>query len=286
MKLLVIIALLIAISAGYAQIYFVDTEDSAKLTVHELAQQLQEFDVIFFGEWHGIESIHEAQAVVTEALAEDSANLILSFEMWERDSQPVLDSFLQGDIPEEQFVAQSRIWTNYENYRPLLMIAKDYKMTVIAANVPRVYAGRVVQEGWDFIDSLPSGERGYIAQRLSAPEDDYKREFMLLMNGMGGHQYSAETMHKYYLAQCIKDDTMAESIALAKQANPEARIIHFNGDFHSRSFLGTVSRLRTLMPEIKIAVISPEAVTNFKNPQLPDNMASLATYLLLSLPID
>ena len=60
-----------------------------------------------------------------------------------------------------------------------------------------------------------------------------------------------------YAAQCIKDDTMAESILMHHRIPPRRKIIHFNGDFHSRKHLGTAQKIQVLEPMLKVAVITP-----------------------------
>jgi uncharacterized iron-regulated protein len=60
-----------------------------------------------------------------------------------------------------------------------------------------------------------------------------------------------------YAAQCIKDDTMAESLKQHLLSFPRQRIIHYNGDFHSRKHLGTAQKFSLLMPDIETAVIAP-----------------------------
>jgi uncharacterized iron-regulated protein len=63
---------------------------------------------------------------------------------------------------------------------------------------------------------------------------------------------------RFYLAQCVKDDTMAESIARAynRSMEPKPLIVHFNGAFHSDYRLGTVARVRARLEKARVAVIS------------------------------
>ncbi|MCD8480920.1 MAG: preprotein translocase subunit YajC [Candidatus Cloacimonetes bacterium] len=122
------------------------------------------------------------------------------------------------------------------------------------------YAGRTARNGWDFVDNLPIEERKWIAQNLTAPLDKYREEFMLTMQRMGGDHFSEGYLENYYQAQCMKDDTMAESIVMAMAYHKKSRVIHFNGVFHSQEFLGTVSRVRKALPKARIAVITPIAM--------------------------
>ena len=55
----------------------------------------------------------------------------------------------------------------------------------------------------------------------------------------------AAMIYQIYQAQCIKDDTMAESIARQRQRDPMRPVLHINGSFHSDYVMGTYSRLQT-----------------------------------------
>ena len=76
--------------------------------------------------------------------------------------------------------------------------------------------------------------------------------------GAGGADTDAAFLERVFAAQCIKDDTMAESIALAlaDAGEPAPVVVHWNGRFHSDFGLGTVERLRRRVPDLNIAVVS------------------------------
>ena len=84
---------------------------------------------------------------------------------------------------------------------------------------------------------------------------------------------TAGQMEAFYRAQCLKDDTMAESIADHHRRYPDRKIIHYQGDFHSRYRLGVVEKLQVLEPELKILVLTPVYVEDFKH--LPEKARSL-----------
>lgn len=108
------------------------------LFFNQLADALMGYDVIFVGERHDAKAAHEAELAILTSLAERDSNLVLALEMFERDVQDVLDSYLVGDTPEDTFLARSRPWPNYKtDYRPLVEFAKANKIAVVAANVPR-----------------------------------------------------------------------------------------------------------------------------------------------------
>jgi hypothetical protein len=73
----------------------------------------------------------------------------------------------------------------------------------------------------------------------------------------------ADRLARMYEAQCLKDDTMAESIHDYLEAHPEIRrVVHMNGSFHSSFALGTVNGLKKRRPGLEIAVVTCWPVAN------------------------
>jgi len=230
---------------------------------------LSRSDVVFFGEQHDDPETHRAEAVVLEALGEMGRPVVLSLEMFERDVQPVIDDYLAGRINEADFLARSRPWDNYAtDYRPLVEMAKARGWRVIAANVPRAMASSVSRTGVAALDALSPAERAQAARELACPKDDYHARFMNAMKGHGPGGSAGDTLptamaERFYLSQCVKDETMAESIVTALTAAPRnAIVIHYNGLFHSDFGQGTVERVRRRAPGRKLVVITAVAVAD------------------------
>ena len=53
------------------------------------------------------------------------SRVALSMEMFDRDVQPVMNEYLQGFIREKNFKKDSRSWSNYRDYRPMVEFAKE-----------------------------------------------------------------------------------------------------------------------------------------------------------------
>ncbi|MBW6514965.1 MAG: ChaN family lipoprotein [Candidatus Syntrophosphaera sp.] len=283
MRTVILIALLCLLGtalAGSGPI-FVNAKTGKALEASQLARQLKKYDLIFFGEWHGNAAIHSAQASLLRELQAVDPRLALSFEMFERDVQTWLDQYLLGEITEEEFLAYSRPWPNYAtDYRPLVEFAREQGLPAIAANVPRPLAGRAARLGEKFLEELADDEKAWVAERISAPEGKYKERFLATMRQNMGHgdPGDAQLYDNLFLAQCVKDDTMAESILQARQRFPKHRIIHFNGDFHSRESLGTVERVLERSPKLKAAVISPLA----EGETIPEGAERIADWFILA----
>lgn len=286
MRFIVLLLAMLAVGVLNGTDYrIVSARDGKTYTLKTMAKELSKYDLVFFGEFHDNATIHQLQAEILPLL-EGKKELILSFEMFERDVQDALDSYLQNKIDEAEFMEASRPWGNYQtDYRPLIEYAKARNKQVIAANVPRIYAGKMARMGAEFKETLSDEELNWISREFYYPNDAYKEAFFEVMgvNSSGAHgmMNDALSLEWLYQAQCLKDDTMAESIVMAHIANPKARIMHFNGAFHSSSFLGTVSRVQRALPKLKIAVINPIYRSDWDKVQLSKEDRQTGTFILL-----
>lgn len=223
-----------------------------EMTLPQLADELATRDVVFFGELHDNVVGHEAYAELARLLAERRPDLVISMEMFERDTQGVVNDYLRGKIDEPTFLKHSRPWKDYgRDYRPLVELAKARKLDVIGGNLPRPVASKVASKEGSTSPFLP--------RRTTAPMDRYWELFAEAMKGHPGAEGATERM---YQAQCAKDDAMAEGIADYLNSNPHRQplVIHCNGNFHSDYGLGTATRVAQRLPLAQQAIVSMIAV--------------------------
>lgn len=223
-------------------------------------------DVVFVGEQHDDPNTHRLERALLDGLVRRRANLVLSLEMFERDIQERLDEFRAGRLPETDFLAASRPWPRYAtDYKPLVDLAVAHHWPVIAANLPRPFAAEIAKIGLGVLDTKPDAEKSWFARDWQCPTDDeYYRRFSAVM----GTHIGAEEMGRYYASQCLKDETMAESIAVgwtsAAAATPGTRplVVHYNGSFHSDYGLGTAARVKRRLPAARTIVVTMIPVAN------------------------
>ncbi len=268
--LLFSITLLILFSSAFSEEFttkdykFYDSATEKSLSLNEMTDKLVNYDVVFFGEFHDDSLIHSVESKILSFLYAKKKNMAISMEMFERNVQNVVDSFLTDNLNEKKFLKNSRAWPNYmSNYKDIVDFAKINNLDVLAANVPRRYASLISKKGEVALNTIPENEREFIAKKLKVLDNEYKKNFIetMIANMKGNNSKRMPMMMKnfdnIYAAQCLKDDTMAESISIYLQNNPETFIIHFNGNFHSEYHLGTANKLKLLNSNLKIAVISP-----------------------------
>lgn len=93
--------------------------------------------LVFVGEKHEVAAIHELELWVLNNMLERHDDVALGMEQFQRDEQPVIDSYLAGEIDAATFEAESQPWDSYALYwKPLVEAMKAAGRPVRALNVP------------------------------------------------------------------------------------------------------------------------------------------------------
>lgn len=220
-------------------------------------------DAVFLGEQHDDAVAHALEAELFKRAVEkysQQRRVSLSMEMFERDVQIVVDEYLQGLISEPHFLLSSRPWPNYKtDYRPLVELAKEKHLDVIAANAPRRYVNMVSRNGRDSLKALSPEAKSWLAP-LPYPEPStaYRDKFNSLMgaNNSGPSAMSPNTTGNLVYSQSLWDATMGNSVANYLEKNKGALVVQLNGSFHTESHLGAFEQLLGYRPKTKAIVIT------------------------------
>lgn len=231
------------------------TAEYGEIPVSSLIKELASNDVILIGETHDSPFDHYVEYELFRRVSKERS-VVLSLEMFERDVQGVLDSYLSGEITEDSFMRASRPWENYPtDYRDLVEFAKKNGIPVIAANIPRNLASLVSKHGPDTLNSI-SDIKDFFVKPFSTP-DDYKQRFLdffsMLVPGMPMSAMSQENM---FVSQLFKDATMAFSINKSLSEYPGRLVFMVCGEFHSDYHQGIYEQLKAIKPDIKITTLS------------------------------
>ena len=269
-----------------------DTKAAKFVSFQQMVDAAAKADVVYFGEQHDDPATHSAEAAVLAAIAAQRGEVTLTLEMFERDVQPLLDQYLAGTISEKNFLDGSRPWERYTtDYRPMVELARVHGWPVIAGNVPRRIASAVSRKGLAALDTMSKVERSYAAVENQCPKgDEYYTKFAQTMTGhsAGGGppsaadaQAMARMTDLFYEAQCVKDETMAESIANALAKFPGQIVYQVDGAFHSDGGLGTASRVKRRVPAVKSVMLTGVPVPDLMKAD-PKGHAEKADYLLFT----
>jgi len=266
-----------ALDSAYAPgAYRVFDGSGTPATIDDVVAAMAGHEVVFVGETHDDPTGHMLEAELLRR-AHDvyaSRGVVLSLEFFERDIQPVVDEYLAGLITESAFRSDSRPWPRYESdYRPMVALAKENGIPVVAANAPRRYVTGVSRDGRDFLDSLgpealatlaplPYGEasEAYTNQWIQQISEVMDQEGMKcgvpveqLPDGVGAGPPppppgAHAQMGNQLQSQVLWDATMAYWINDALLRRPAALVLHAVGSFHVARGTGIPEQLRRYRP--------------------------------------
>jgi len=250
----------------------------------DLPGRLAQANAIFVGEQHDDPETHKLEArLFADLHRKVGPKLTLAMEMIERDGQAGLNDYLAGKIDEATFTKTVTLWKTYPtDYRAMVEYAKANRLPVLGSNAPNKYVRLVGQKGLAGLEVLSPAEKPLVAAAITAPlGDTYQKKFFETMTGMGGSHgpaMDAARLKSIYEAQCLRDDTMAETIV---QALEQGRVVyHVNGSFHSDGALGTAARTLFKRPlGTRLAIVKAVPVPDIKAAD-PTPLKGEADYLV------
>ena len=279
---LTILVLVAFVPAKKAYQLFDKTGD--KTTYDTMLKDLQQADVVLFGELHNNPISHWLQLEVTKDLYEaKKQNLLLGAEMFEADNQEVLNEYVQKMISRKNFENDARLWPNYKtDYRPLVDLARQNQLQFIATNIPRRYASVVSRKGPEGLDKLSSKAKKWMTPlpfKVDLTLPGYANMIQMMGGMHGGHGGRSGMKMKpenFAKAQAIKDATMAHFIL--KNLKKGQTLIHYNGSYHSNNFEGISWYLKQKRKKLKIVTVATVSQMNLD--QLTPKNKDLANYIL------
>lgn len=264
----------------------VDPVTGATLTPAELAGRLHRADVVMVGEYHGHNGAHLLQSRLQVALQRLRPQQILSLEQFNADHHNDLERYLAGETGEEALIADADAWSNYKaSYRPLVEFARHRNLPVVAANAPAQLVRCVGRQGRDYLDRLSPEQRTHVPEQPFFGTPAYRERFLAAMGGGNHGDDAGSGQHNSYLAQLLRDNTMANRILQALAEHPEHQVLHLTGSFHSEYRQGTVAALKQRRPDLDILVISPVTLAAAGASPDPDEHLGKGDYLYYLLPL-
>jgi uncharacterized iron-regulated protein len=170
------------------------------------------------------------------------------------------------------------------DYFPLLRYARQQALPVLAMNLPRRIARQVARQGLEqTLQQLTHSDREHVPVALSAITPPYRTYFLAAV--AAHHQLHGAQAEYFVQASHLKDETMAEALALFLDAHPGYTIVALAGRFHfdygtAIPALLQQRRQHTAMPRITAMTVAEDSVINLQ--QLAQD--NIADYLWLSPP--
>ena len=255
--------------------YAIFNQKGKAINFGKMARQLEEADVILFGEQHNDAVLHWLQLQLTKAMGEKN-KLVLGAEMFESDDQVLMNEYLSGVITHKHFTTEGKMWDNYEtDYKPLVEYAKANNLKFIATNIPRRYASLVNREGLESLEKLSAEAKNWIAP-LPIEVDLSLPGYAWMIEAMGAHTKGDPA--NMARSQASKDATMAHFIL--KNLEEDTQFIHFHGTFHSNNFEGIYHYLNKANASLKIMTIASVAQASID--KIEEKNMPLANFIIVT----
>lgn len=259
--LLLICLPLLSLAQSNYKIYNTATQKPA--TLDDIINDMAKADVLFYGEEHNDSVGHTLElALFTKLVEKYPAKAALSLEMFETDTQPILNEYLNNIIREKNLISDARAWKNYKDYRPMVELAKQNHLPVIAANAPSRYTNRVTRLSLKSLEQLDATAKGWLPPLpIDTATGAYYEKFVTTMGGHAGMAGMAGM--SIYQSQNLWDATMAWSIAKYLKSHAGSKVMQVNGGFHSDEKLGAAAQLKKYAPAARIINVSAVANEHF-----------------------
>jgi uncharacterized iron-regulated protein len=203
--------------------------------------------IVLLGEYHDRADDHRWQLQTIAALAGRRPAIVLGFEMFPRRVQPVLDRWVAGEIDTATLLRDAdweQVWGFPPTlYLPLFDFARLNRIPMRALNVERALVARVGREGWAAVP--PADREGVSDPAPPTPEYEAALAEVMAAHGMKGGGDDA-SRRRFVEAQLTWDRALAEGLAAAARANPQALVIGVMGSGHLEEGHGVPHQLAAL----------------------------------------
>jgi uncharacterized iron-regulated protein len=227
-------------------------------TPEMLVAAVSRADVAFVGEDYGDRETHRVERWLFDTVSKVRGDVTLALEMFGRDVQEPLEHFQMGHLDDSELAAEARAWPDYTTtYKPLLDLVVGAKWPIVAANAPGAIVDAAMASGADVLKSRGADEASLFARDIQCATSGEHFERFRRMTGTPGTPSvtpaaDARSLERAYFAECLKEETMAESIAkayaIASVGGKSPLVISLNGRFHIEYGQGVVERARRRMP--------------------------------------
>ncbi|PLX46519.1 MAG: hypothetical protein C0609_00335 [Deltaproteobacteria bacterium] len=233
-------------------------DDGSEITLSTMVEELSGARVIVMGERHNSPDDHTAQRTLIQALVDSGSKVALSFEMFERGAQPLLDRWIEGTLDEESFANLFASGWNprwYPLYHGIFYYARQEGLPMVALNIAPGYASAVYKEG---ISALPEEFR----EEVGTPACDISEEYKGILSKALGGKPSPGGFTRFCQAQVLRDLTMASAGLDFLRENEGYLLVMLTGNYHAWR-LGIPEQIKRIDDGIAVKVVMPTSDATF-----------------------
>lgn len=194
-----------------------DAKRNKRVDFNVLLETLKKKDIIYVGEFHQIPEVISFQMDLVSGLVRKGIHPAIGLEIFNVLQQKLLDYYISRVIPFELFISlydMSPEGFDLNHYINLIEIAAKKRLKVIALTIPKNIAAGVARYGLDR-EALKTFHLK--SREIKNCSKEYKKAIGSIYKK---HPHEEITEKNFVLAQSIKDEMMAETIAYYLTTEP------------------------------------------------------------------
>lgn len=205
----------------------ISAQTGKTVTFDELMSNLNGSQIVFVGEKHSNPFHHAVQLKIIEAVFKNHHSMAVGMEMFDRSYQPVLDLWSEGLLEEENFLRKVQWYANWRwdfaLYRDIFLFIKENRIKIIALNIPFYIPARIRVGG---IENLSDDDKQYLPKEIDTSNTAHRNYVEEVFKR---HHFNSNVkFDDFYMAQCVWEEIMAESIA-SNLGNKKVVVLTGNG---------------------------------------------------------
>lgn len=277
------IVLICAVPTVGWQLVSISAASAVNVEQKALLDKFAEADAVYLGETHNSKADHKAQLTIVQELYKRQPKIAIAMEMFQRPFQDPINRYLAGEITEIQLQQETeykqRWGFDWEFYAPVLRFAKQHQLPVVALNTPTEVTKQVGRKG---LESLTPEDHRFIPPLadIDVSNAAYRQKLKQIYEHFHHGHASEGGFDRFFSAQVLWDETMAEKIAQLVSEQPEQLVVVLAGKGHIEQGYGIPDRVArrlkkqqgTSQPFQHYSVyLNPEeAAKEIKNPPAAD----------------
>ena len=203
--------------------------DGRELSLNDVLPELAAARLLFLGELHNQPAHHRAQLGVIRALHEVDHPVAVGLEMFRAEDQPVLDRWVEGSLPLEEFLPIYYANWNYPwtFYREIFLYAREHGIPLVGLNVPLELVQQVARHGFG---SLSPEQVEELPAVRCVVDTEYEQ---FIRRAMGMHGSHGQAFTNFCEAQLMWDTAMAVRLLAYLEENPATTVAVVAGRGHA-----------------------------------------------------
>lgn len=197
----------------------------------QVLQKIETANIIYLGETHDRLADHQAQLTIIQMLHSKNSRMAIALEMFQRPYQ----GELSGALSDAQLLAQTeypkRWGFDWNFYAPIFRFARAKDLPLLAINTPSEITRKVSRSG---LKSLQQEDFEWIPPltEIDLSSVSYRKRMRETYESFHQGKGNSDGFERFFEAQVLWDETMAEAIAQDWLKHPDRQIVVLVGQGH------------------------------------------------------